>query len=69
MANWLDTITNTAAAPGTARKQTEAEVCAQYARNAAAALRADAALPEINLVGTGPVLRRGERAFFRGSAN
>lgn len=69
MANWLDTITGAAAGPGTARKQTDAEVWAQYARNAAAALRAGIALPEINVVGMGPVLRRSERAFFQGGAN
>nr|WP_313776829.1 hypothetical protein [Mycobacterium sp.] len=68
MANWLDTITGVTA-PGAARKQSEAEVWAQYARNAAAALRTGAALPEINVVGMGPVLRRGECAFFQGGVN
>ena len=55
--------------PGVALTQDEAEVWAQYARNAAAALRARAALPEVNVVGMGPVLHQGERAFFQGGAN
>lgn len=55
--------------PGVARTQGEAEAWAQYARNAAAALRARAALPEVNVVGMGPVLHQGERAFFQGGAN
>lgn len=66
MSKWLETIAG-ASAPGAARKENEAQAWAQYARQAAAALRDKTGLPEISVFG--PVLGRGERAFFQGAAN
>ena len=67
MANWLDTITGVTA-PGAARKQSEAEVWPRRPkRRGRATHRSHAAGNDV--VGMGPVLRRGERAFFQGGAN
>jgi len=68
MANWLDTL-SAAATPGAARKQSEAQMWAQYARATAAALQARTALPEVNVAGMGPVLYPGERALFHGGVD
>ncbi|MDQ2638394.1 MAG: hypothetical protein M3Y83_16125 [Actinomycetota bacterium] len=57
----------TGASAGAARRHDDADTWMQYARHAATALHNRTGLPEINVYG--PVLERGERAFFQGTTN